>query len=420
MQRVARVGRAQSREGRPIASTPRRAASVDAPLEPSSHPAPALDSSRDVVDTLRTFAQAAAVRPEVVGRLDRVERLDDIDLSLAVSSASPLRSGSGPGDTGAIRSHRKSRSATRSHGLRRRAATWFTTAIAAACGLLAPGLAMGADGGQRDGWRPGASIHAAGRALPVDRATAESTERGVFENEGNRLFGMVGLGLELTSPQLVASPAAPRAFLRFGVSTFFDQEDRVVNEAAPGGIVVPIIDNNSDGIPDAETPVATIQGVGSATGAKTEVPSLNLALGLDWRVEVFDQGIHIKPSLEWVYERERITTILGFAESIDGDPDECPCRTGSASAETTQPFHGIGPGLEIEFDAGPLGIFQSSFFLRGQAFYQLDRKVNLSASGPLVDDADMVVGTVNVNADYERARWDYMFGAGLRLTFRPD
>lgn len=281
--------------------------------------------------------------------------------------------------------------------------------------IATPTLANAETLGESDSnWVLGLSAFAAVRAIPVDSATVAS-QRGAFEAESNRVFGLVGISTDLVGPALGTHRVSPRPFLRIDVATFFDEEDRIVNDDAPGAIHVPVIDNNGDGTPDAPTPVATIQGLGSATGARTEIPSLGLAIGLDWPLTILDEVVHVKPSLEWRYERERITTIAGMAESIDGSPDDCPCRTALAIGRNSEPFHALGPGLELAIESGRLGFLESSVFVRAQALYQLDRRVQVSASAPFSD----VSGILDVASRYTRSRWDYVAGVGIRLALKP-
>lgn len=281
-------------------------------------------------------------------------------------------------------------------------------------GIVSPSAASATDD-LADRWIPGFSVRVGARIIPVDAATV-SSDRGDFEGESNRVFGTVGGGLQLLTPVVADHPLAPRILFRVAASTFFDQEDRVVNEGASGALEIPFIDNNNDGIPDAEPAIATITGQGSATGVKTEVPSVRAAIGLDFEFEVAGRQLHIKPSVEWLYERERVGTILGLAEAIGGDPDVCPCRTATAFGENTEDFHSLGPGIEVEFATGRISSFMVSVFAQANGYYLFDRKVNVGAVGEWSDAS----GTVTVLSGYERARWDYRLGAGVRFNWMPE
>lgn len=296
-----------------------------------------------------------------------------------------------------------------------RTARWLVLLHGLVLHLMAAPVAS-AEPDVRTRWIPGVSFGAGARVIPVDSVTVSSL-RGDFEGEGNRVFGTLGLDLHLRSPTLTTASWAPRVFARVGVAALFDEEDRIVNEAAPGPIVIPIIDNNNDGIPDVDPPVATAQGPGSATGARSDSPFFTAAVGLDFELALLGSPVHVKPSFEWIWEQDRVTTVVGYVESAGADPSLCgPCRTLFAQGENVDAFHGIGPGLEIEFDSGQAGPFSTSVFLQTQVYYILDRKVDVMAQAEF-DDMDRIE---TVRGRYIRSRWDYRFGVGLRLDWSPD
>lgn len=289
-------------------------------------------------------------------------------------------------------------------------------ALASALLFTLAGPAMAAER-DRDRWRPGASFTVGARVIPVDEATISSL-RGDFEGETNRVFGVLGFSLELRSPVVADFRNAPRVFARAGVTAVFDQEDRVVNDAAPGSLNVPFVDNDNDGNQDFDPAIATVQGQGSATGAKAESPFFNAGLGLDFEFEYADRIVHVRPSVEWIWEQERIKSIVGLAEATGANPSVCApdCRTAFGTAENVDAFHLVGPGLELEVESGRIGDFMSSVFLQTQAFYVTDRKVNVRGQATFDDGSRSEAFT----GRYERGRWDYRVGVGLRLDWLPE
>lgn len=288
----------------------------------------------------------------------------------------------------------------------------------AAIGLSLLGAALAEAGEQdRDRWRPGASLMAGARVIPVDEASISSL-RGDFDGEGNRVYGLLGFALELRSPAVADSLYAPRIFARGGVAALFDQEDRVVNDGAPGPLVVPFIDNDNDGVRDFDAGLATVSGQGSGSGAKTVSPSFSAGLGLDFEFEAGDRVVHIRPSVEWIWERERVKAVVGLAESTGANPAACSpeCRTAFGSADQVEDFHLVGPGFEVEVESGRVGPFMSSVFVQTQAFYVTDRKASVQGFATWDDGS----GSEAFAGRYERGRWDYRFGFGFRMDWLPE
>ena len=140
-------------------------------------------------------------------------------------------------------------------------------------------------------------------------------------------------------------------------------------------------------------------------------------IGADFTFEFLERQVHFRPSFEWVVQQQRVKALLGYAETAPGSaPDICPCLTAFVVGEESEYLHGIGPGFEVGVDAGRIGPFLTNVFASVQAYYQLDRKISVTASGPLSDGSR----DVSVRSTYESDRWDYRFGVGIRLDWLPE
>ncbi len=275
----------------------------------------------------------------------------------------------------------------------------------------------GASAGEFDArWIPALSITAGIRS--IDTQASSSSIRSDISSESRAFFGHLGVDAEIASPVLFEHATAPRIFLRGGYATSFDGEERIANEGAPGAIEIPIVDNNNDGIPDAPTPVGAIKGLGSATAAESRSPIWSAAIGVDLGFDAFERRFHVRPSFEWIRQRDRVKAIFGFGEKFPlvGNDDECPCRTVSASGEKTETYHGIGPGLEISVDAGRFHSIVATVFAGGQAYFNLNRTIEINATGTFDDNSS----TQTLRATYERDLVDYRVAWGVRFHWAPE
>jgi hypothetical protein len=269
-----------------------------------------------------------------------------------------------------------------------------------------------------DRWIPGFSLESGIRSLEADYSI-ETSERGFFENDSRPLFFFVGGGLHLATPVVLDVEPQVRLFGRFGAATSFDGRFGATNEGAPGKLIIPVIDLNGDGIPDGEPFVNTISGLGSSTQSRSEPLILSASLGADLLFEFVGRRLHVKPSIEWIWQEDQVVGLLGFAESMNvppDDPNRCPCRTGFIRAEKIEAFNGIGPGLEFELEASRIGQGLLTVYFGAKAFYALDTEVVLNATARLSDDS----GDISLRAVYERNQWDYLAGVGFRLHWLPE
>ncbi|MGE4652750.1 MAG: hypothetical protein AAEJ53_17835, partial [Myxococcota bacterium] len=83
-----------------------------------------------------------------------------------------------------------------------------------------------------------------------------------------------------------------------------------------------------------------------------------------------------------------------------------------AAPKTSMDMNGIGPGIEVDTDAGRLGPFMATLFAGASAYYFLG-------------DLDFQAVGVNeygetANFDFEANRWAYRIQAGLRFRWQPE
>ena len=80
-------------------------------------------------------------------------------------------------------------------------------------------------------------------------------------------------------------------------------------------------------------------------------------------------------------------------------------------------YHSLGPGLELELDAGRAGPLMASVYTSGQAYHVLgDREFNVLGVG----EFDVGGGSVEQLSTYELDPWQYRFAVGLRFRWMPE
>ena len=297
-----------------------------------------------------------------------------------------------------------------------RSVVTLRAAVASVLGLLVVSPVANADAVDpyADRWLPGISFESGIRILEAD-FSIDTSERGVFENDARSVFFFAGAAVQLATP-VIADPGVPvRLFGRFGAATSFDGRFGATNEGAPGPLIVP----PNGGTPGTPAFVNAISGQGSSTQARAEPLILSAAFGADLSFDVMGRKLHVKPSLEWIWQEDQVVGLLGFGESTNVPPADtarCPCRTGFIRVESIEDFQGIGPGLEFEVEASRVGPGLLTAYAGAKAYYALTTEVILNGTSPLTDDSR----EISLRATYERERWDYVVGFGFRLYWLPE
>jgi hypothetical protein len=295
-------------------------------------------------------------------------------------------------------------------------------ALAALCpaGSRAEEEAAGDDPfGERDAsslWLPGLGITSTGFVMER-RANVESVERGRFLGDSRAVVWSMGVDADVLSPSMEFVPMAPRAFVHGGASISFDREDPVANDDDPGTPEITEV--------GTRTPVSGVKNLGSATKVETRALSWTAGAGLAFEFQVDDLRFRVKPSVEWLWQRDRVRSQLSDAQSVGGDPAECnPCRLLRIDATTNEKFHSVGPGLEIEVDGARLSEHVvMTVFGAIQALTVVGRgdKSTLSSTGTwMTNGMPSGIPDSTVNSEYERDRWSYRFGVGVRFRWFPE
>ncbi len=266
-------------------------------------------------------------------------------------------------------------------------------------------------------WIPSASFYTAG--LVDDRVARMESDTSPFK-DGDSLGLMWSIGgtADLASPVLIDVPGKPRAFAHADVGYVYSLEDPVTTEGDPGG---------TPRLAEGSSTAEGIANVGSSVRAEAKPLVLSGGIGSVFEFELMDRGVRIRPTLEWMYRRDTMKSTLGGGESespIPGETECVPdCRTVFIKQQTEKGYHSLGPGIELEADAGRVGDFLLGFYGSFRAYHILgDRKAQLNARGSWsqLDGEPTTRPDTTFVTRYEREPWHYRFGMGFRVLWSPE
>ncbi len=291
------------------------------------------------------------------------------------------------------------------------------------------GPARAADGSEGpwdvDGrWIPSASFfsmgHADKRTAVMSADTRLKPEDPLLDRDGQSLGLPWSFGgtLDLASPVVLDVPGRPRLFAHADVGYTYDVEDPVVTRYDPGG---------QPNLPANQTSVLTIANVGASVRVEGKPLVFSGGFGTVFAFDAFDRGFRLRPTLEWMYRRDTMKNQLGAGETESTTPGETECapacRTLFAESQTEKGFHSLGPGIELEADAGRAGEFLVGFYGSFRAYYLVgDRKANLrtTRSWERTDGQPTTRADTAFITQYEREPWHYRFGFGVRVLWSPE
>lgn len=285
------------------------------------------------------------------------------------------------------------------------------------CAEPAPGDAHSRTLEVSERWVPGLSLFGLGM-IQGRKGSVESAERGLHTGSTRAVFAILGLSAELSTPALSFVPAAPRMFVHADAALAFDTAEAVVNEGDPGELKIQSVSSSN------VTPLEGTTGRGSATRVEAQSPIVSAGVGLAFELALWDRGVRIKPSVEWLWQQDQIRQLFSDAESNGSEPLLCSpsCRTLMIDVTRTHGFHSLGPGLEIEIESARIGDTILTFYASGRAYHLLgSRGFDLETTASWENNASNPPrGPTTVVSTYERDPWHYAIGVGLRFLWRPE
>lgn len=263
-------------------------------------------------------------------------------------------------------------------------------------------------------WVPGISI-ISGALRHGRQGQVDSAEFGLIQGDSIAVAGFVGLSAEVSTPALTRVPGRPRLFAHADISLSLDSSEGLANQADPGRPIVP---------PTNNFPALGVPNLGSAVRSEIEPLVFSGGVGVAFSAQLGERSLRIKPSIEWLWQEDKLTSLFSLAEGAGADPLFCsPCRTVFIESNLTEGYHSLGPGLELELEAARFQDFMFSIFLGTQAYRVLgDNKLRSQAVGAWMTNGAPSTGRADtlLNTEYERERWHYRFLLGLRLHWFPE
>jgi len=310
-----------------------------------------------------------------------------------------------------------------------------------ALGALYPAVSVAVDGGDpeehtqqagEDRWVPSLAITGGvtiqqqdgnSDSFMVDLNSNSTPIAGLVDGSDTAVSPFVGGSLELMSPALPL-PWRPRLFVSGEILPTFASDRDLAVKGNPGCIRGP-----EPTAPCATTPgglsgtsfnAENANGQGSNLIAHVDTLVYGVNLGVAFPTEVRERQLRIKPSVGWInYKVEADGLVVGAA---CGDPNSVPpstrcndfLREMTLAASDSQRFNGIGPGLDVEMDAGQLGPLGVSLFMGGRAYAIVgDRDISFGATKSYDDQ----LGTDDATALFEVKVDPWIFRAHVGIRF---
>lgn len=238
----------------------------------------------------------------------------------------------------------------------------------------------------------------------------------------------LGLSFELSTPGLEDLPGDPRFFVHGDVAWTWPVERDVAKLGSP----------RSDEFEPLTGPTVDggIDGQGAALSSQLAPWQFSAGAGLAFTFEVSERRFRVKPSVEYLHESVDLSGRLKEAADIIAtvDPNELGLPHDPTvyrlydqlDFSSTEVFHALGGGLEVESDMGRSGPLVMSLYFATKIYSVLnDSRVEIRRSQPLINGTRTEItgangGTAGARYVYEHDDLVYRAGIGVRFRYSPD
>jgi len=261
-----------------------------------------------------------------------------------------------------------------------------------------------------------------------DMSTTPIPLRGAVGGDDLAVSPFVGGVLELMTPAF-SIPTRPRLFVSGEILPTFATDRSLAISGDPGCVRGPEpgapCARNEDGSRGRAFGQDSVNGEGSKTNAQIDTLVFGATLGVAFPLQIGKRQLRIKPSVGWInYEVD----VEGLVVDAACDPTDRCTDTGAIpgfvretilTANDSQRFNGIGPGLDVEMDAaryGPLGV---SLFMGGRAYAIVDdRTISFDTTQRFDDQIGM--DTAAARFEVKVDSWIYRAHVGIRFHWLGD
>lgn len=319
-----------------------------------------------------------------------------------------------------------------------------TTVNVFACGLVGLALvlctAAAAEGppAREPGWIPSFAINGAVAIQTMRGSVQSSCENGgpadvtnglascdflagagpaalrPFENGSDTTVSpIVAFELQLMTPSLDVVPGRPRVFVASEARLTFPPTRKLALEGDPSGVTF-------DADNPALIPTVVLSGVGSQTASEVDTLGWGAGVGLAFPFQFMGRQLWLKPSARWTYYKVNVygKVVAGLKDDpLVGPPWGSNIREVNLLADETHAYNGIGPGLDLELDAGRFGPVGVGVFIGGSVYRILgDRDVAFSTSQTLTGD-NLPEDTYHASFTHNINPWMYRAQVGIRFNW---
>ena len=266
--------------------------------------------------------------------------------------------------------------------------------------------------------------------LPVFPSIVDDgVESNLFTGDDVELDFNLAINIELATPELPL-PLKPRLFIGAEVVPFLSNQRIVAGFDDPGELGSPFPPEINNTAFNAEI----IAGRGAELRSEVSEIGWGAYIGMQFPFEIFDRKVRIKPRVSWLRFRIEGSSVTSAAlcntpqvpqPPFAGIPPADACnaplteiREIENRGSTSQTFHAIGPGLDIELEAYENDHVAGLVYAGFRPYRTLgDRTIDFAASETFTDG----FGTGDVTStdlQIETEAWTHRFVAGFRIEWR--